>query len=135
MPQTASFHDSAQLWCLNDKSSKIHIYATWSKWRKRHSKPNLLFENSVSKCLLGKNVKKAKPRGHGELVTLVLRFLLEFCFHVCSVDSEGSIHTVARNENSVYVLYVPFFAAAVLNSLKDSVSFVFLGCVYMLSRE
>ncbi|XP_035513375.1 1-phosphatidylinositol 4,5-bisphosphate phosphodiesterase eta-2a [Morone saxatilis] len=64
MPQIASFHDSAHLWYLNDKLSKIHIYATWSKVR--HSKPNLLFENSVSTCLLGKKVGKAKPRGHVE---------------------------------------------------------------------
>ncbi|XP_051282323.1 1-phosphatidylinositol 4,5-bisphosphate phosphodiesterase eta-2a isoform X1 [Dicentrarchus labrax] len=64
MPQIAGFHDSAHLWYLNDKLSKIHIYATWSKVR--HSKPNLLFENSVSTCLLGKKVRKAKPRGHVE---------------------------------------------------------------------
>ncbi|XP_042265664.1 1-phosphatidylinositol 4,5-bisphosphate phosphodiesterase eta-2a isoform X3 [Thunnus maccoyii] len=65
MPQIANFHDSAHLWYLNDKSSKIHIYATWSKVRKRHRKPNLLFE-SISKCLPGNNVRKAKPRGHVE---------------------------------------------------------------------
>lgn len=76
MPQIASFHDSAHLWHLNDKSSKILIYATWSKVRKRHTKPNLLFENSVSKCLLGQKGKKAKPRGHGELT---VNFLL-LCF-------------------------------------------------------
>ncbi|KAM7405470.1 hypothetical protein PAMP_012729 [Pampus punctatissimus] len=63
MPQIARFQDSAHLWYLNDKSSKIHIYATWSKVRKRHSKPNLLFENSVSKCLPGNSVTNAKPRG------------------------------------------------------------------------
>lgn len=78
MPQIASFQDSAHLWYLNDKSSKIHIYATWSKALKRHSKPNLLCENNVSKCLPGKTVKTAKPRGHGEWAdrcfTLCLRF-------------------------------------------------------------
>lgn len=66
MPQIASFHDSAHLWYLNDKTSKIQIYATWSRALKRHSKPNLLLENSLSKCLPGKHVKAAKPRGHGE---------------------------------------------------------------------
>ncbi|XP_049920715.1 1-phosphatidylinositol 4,5-bisphosphate phosphodiesterase eta-2a isoform X1 [Epinephelus moara] len=66
MPQIASFQDSVLLWYINDKSSKIHIYATWSKVRKRHSKPNLLFENSVSKCLPGKHTKKASPRSHVE---------------------------------------------------------------------
>ncbi|XP_027144255.1 1-phosphatidylinositol 4,5-bisphosphate phosphodiesterase eta-2a isoform X1 [Larimichthys crocea] len=66
MPQIATFHDSAHLWYLNDKTSKIHIYATWSKVRKRHSKPNLVFENSLSECVLGKKVKKAKARGHVE---------------------------------------------------------------------
>lgn len=69
MPQIASFHDSARLWHLNDKWSNIPIYATWSKIRKRHIKPNLLFENCVSKCVLGKNVKKAKSLGHGELTS------------------------------------------------------------------
>lgn len=74
MPQIASFHDSAYLWYLSDKSSKIHIYATWSKVLKRHSKPNLLFENSVSRCPLGKYGKKAKPLGHGKLATVVIAF-------------------------------------------------------------
>lgn len=83
MPQIASFHDSAYLWYLNDKSSKILIYATWSKVRKRLTKPNLLFENSVSKCLLGQNVKKAKPRGHGEFTTVV--FLLLFAFSTYAI--------------------------------------------------
>ncbi|XP_074499229.1 1-phosphatidylinositol 4,5-bisphosphate phosphodiesterase eta-2a isoform X1 [Sebastes fasciatus] len=66
MRQIASFHDSAHLWYLNDEASKIHIYATWSKVPKRYSKPNLLCENSVSRCLPGKHVKKAKRRGHVE---------------------------------------------------------------------
>lgn len=74
MPQIAGFHDSAHLWYLSDKSSKIHIYATWSKVLKRHRKPNLLFENSVSRCPLGKNGTKAKPLGHGKLATVLIAF-------------------------------------------------------------
>ncbi|XP_044065879.1 1-phosphatidylinositol 4,5-bisphosphate phosphodiesterase eta-2a isoform X3 [Siniperca chuatsi] len=66
MPQIASFHDSAYLWYPNDRASRILIYATWSRVLKRHSKPNLLFENSVSKCLPGKKGRKAKPRAHVE---------------------------------------------------------------------
>lgn len=66
MPQTASFHDSANLWYINDKWSKIHIYATWTKVRKLYCKPNVQFEGSVSNYVLGSTVQKAKPRGHGE---------------------------------------------------------------------
>ncbi|CAK6968699.1 -phosphatidylinositol 4%2C5-bisphosphate phosphodiesterase eta-2a isoform X5 [Scomber scombrus] len=66
MPQIGSFRDSALLWHLNDKSSKVNIYATWSNVRKRHSKPNLLFDHNLSKCLRGNNVRKAKPRSHVE---------------------------------------------------------------------
>lgn len=67
MPQ--SFLDQAHLWYLHDKSSKVHIYATWSKVRKRQSKVNLLFENTpLSKC--GRKVlERAKPVGHGELAS------------------------------------------------------------------
>lgn len=82
MPQIASFRDSAHLWCLNDKSSRVHIYATWSKVRKRRSKASVLFENSVSRCELGKRCRKARPRGHGESTAgpplLLFRFL---CSH------------------------------------------------------
>ncbi|XP_045911792.1 1-phosphatidylinositol 4,5-bisphosphate phosphodiesterase eta-2a isoform X2 [Micropterus dolomieu] len=66
MPQIASFHDSAHLWYPNDKSWKIQIYGTWPRVLKRHSKPNVLSENRFPKCLPGKNVKDAKPRGHVE---------------------------------------------------------------------
>lgn len=67
MPQ--SFLDQAHLWYLHDKSSKVHIYATWSKVRKRQSKVNLLFENTpLSKC--GRKVlERVKPVGHGELAS------------------------------------------------------------------
>lgn len=66
MPQITSLHCSAHLWYFHQKSSKILIYATWSKVGKLHAKPNPWFENNASECLLGKNLKKAKPRGHGE---------------------------------------------------------------------
>ncbi|XP_054465507.1 1-phosphatidylinositol 4,5-bisphosphate phosphodiesterase eta-2a [Anoplopoma fimbria] len=66
MPQIAGFHDSAYLWHLNDKSSKILIYATWSRVLKRHRKPNLLLDHCGSKCLPHKRVKKAKTLGHVE---------------------------------------------------------------------
>lgn len=76
MPHAASYHDSAHLWYLNDKSSKIHIYATWSKVRKRYSKANFLSENGFPKCLPGRNVDRARPRGHGELANLFYSSLL-----------------------------------------------------------
>lgn len=79
MPQIAAFHDSAYLWYFNDKTSKIFIYAAWSKVRKRLLKPNLLLENSVSKCHLGNN--KAEPLGHGELTTGV--YVLHVAIIVC----------------------------------------------------
>lgn len=66
MPQIASFHHSACLWYLRDEFPKFHVYATRANVRKRvYYKPNLLSENSVSKCLPGRIVK-AKRRGHGE---------------------------------------------------------------------
>ncbi|XP_029291830.1 1-phosphatidylinositol 4,5-bisphosphate phosphodiesterase eta-2-like [Cottoperca gobio] len=65
MPKIAGFHDSAYFWYLDDKPSKIHIYATLSKVRK-HSKPNLLSENCILKCVPRKHVKRAKPWGHVE---------------------------------------------------------------------
>ncbi|XP_074537026.1 1-phosphatidylinositol 4,5-bisphosphate phosphodiesterase eta-2a [Halichoeres trimaculatus] len=64
MPHTLSSHD--HLWFLNDKTTKVHIYATWTKVRKRHSKVNLLCDNNVSKCVRVKKRKKAKPVGHVE---------------------------------------------------------------------
>ncbi|CAI5678676.1 unnamed protein product [Oreochromis niloticus] len=66
MPQIASFHHSACLWYLRDEFPKFYVYATRAKVRKRvYYKPNLLSENSVSKCLPGRIVK-AKRRGHVE---------------------------------------------------------------------
>ncbi|XP_034551307.1 1-phosphatidylinositol 4,5-bisphosphate phosphodiesterase eta-2a isoform X2 [Notolabrus celidotus] len=66
MPHTLSSFDPTHLWFLNDKASKIHIYATWTKVRKRHSKVNLLFEDNVSKCVRGKKGKKARHPGQVE---------------------------------------------------------------------
>nr|XP_019958812.1 PREDICTED: 1-phosphatidylinositol 4,5-bisphosphate phosphodiesterase eta-2 isoform X1 [Paralichthys olivaceus] len=66
MPQTETLLEHAHLWFLNDKPSKVHIYATWSKVRKRHSKASLLSVNGFSKCLAGRSVEKGGPRGHVE---------------------------------------------------------------------
>lgn len=70
MRQIAGIHDSAHLWHLRDRTSKILIYATWSRVLRRHTKPNLLLRSSVSECHFGINgTNKAKLRGHGELTT------------------------------------------------------------------
>ncbi|XP_041858992.1 1-phosphatidylinositol 4,5-bisphosphate phosphodiesterase eta-2a isoform X4 [Melanotaenia boesemani] len=66
MPEMTSFH-FAHLWDINENSSKINIYCTWSKVPKRKfSKANLLFENGFFKYLHGKYANKAQPRGHVE---------------------------------------------------------------------
>lgn len=68
MRQITGIHDSAHLWYLRDRTSKILIYATWSRVLRRYTKPNLLLRSCVSKCHLGINgTNRAKPRGHGEL--------------------------------------------------------------------
>lgn len=74
MPQ--SYHGSVYLWSLNDRSSRIYIYVSWWKVRKRYSKGNLLFENTVPKCLPGKKAQKAKPWGHGEFSSFSFHPLL-----------------------------------------------------------
>nr|XP_029132542.1 1-phosphatidylinositol 4,5-bisphosphate phosphodiesterase eta-2 isoform X2 [Labrus bergylta] len=67
MPHFLTSYESAYLWFLNDKTSKILIYATWTKVRKRHTKVgNHLFENCVSKCGTYKKRKNTKPLGQVE---------------------------------------------------------------------
>lgn len=114
MPQIAGFHDSAHLWYLSDKSSKIHIYATWSKVLKRHSKPNLLFENSVSRCLLGKNGEKAKPLGHGKLATVLITFSFR---ETVRPGSQWHVDMLQRSQR-VYARYVLSSAAVWPNSCQ-----------------
>lgn len=69
MPENATFQYWFHHWDVKDKPSKVHIYATWYKVRRRvHGKANFLFENSVSKCLRGKRGKGRQPKGPGEVI-------------------------------------------------------------------
>lgn len=54
------------LWILNYKSSRVYFCVTWSKVRKRLSKPNLLFGRTDPTCVAGEKAPKPEPCGHGE---------------------------------------------------------------------
>ncbi|KAF3696407.1 hypothetical protein EXN66_Car012085 [Channa argus] len=94
MPQIGSSCDSSYLWYVNDRSSRIPVYVTWSKVRERLRKPNLLLENTVPRCVCGRNVKTAASRGHAKrsIKRRFMRITFEF--------SLGLQHPVNVNERS-----------------------------------
>lgn len=118
MPQIASFHDSAHLWYPNDKSWKIQIYGTWPRVLKRHSKPNVLSENRFPKCLPGKNVKDAKPRGHGEWFLFAFSTQNRLFWVMC-------VSVAAHDRTCVYTGYVLSSATDVPKPIKNSFGLMF----------
>ncbi|KAK0156452.1 1-phosphatidylinositol 4,5-bisphosphate phosphodiesterase eta-2 [Merluccius polli] len=56
----------------DERSVKVHLYATWSRVRRRYSKVNLNCEHYVWQCFPTTTVKRRrKPRGQGEFAACV----------------------------------------------------------------